>query len=169
MSDNGLEEEFEGFEDVSEEELYTVLDDERRTELDELVALKVLGLELWEESLGDEDEAPVKPEERVFFDCDLYLEGNLALELYAAAAYPDPDGDPVAGMDAIFDVVGRLSDDAMTLVDYGDADDEGGLALAFGRDEKVELVLACSAWMVSDWEADDEDDEDDEDEEQEAV
>ncbi len=39
------------------------------------------------------------------------------------------------------------------LLDYGEVDEEGGLALAFGHDEHVHLVLASSAWMVSEWEA----------------
>jgi hypothetical protein len=124
---------------------------------EEMVGLKVLGLELWEESLGDEEEVePVKPEERVFFDCDLYLDDNQAIELYVASAYPSAKEEPVAGMDAIFEAVGRLADDGMELIDYGEADDEGGLALAFGKNEQVELVLICGAWMVSDWEPEEE-------------
>ena len=90
MNKNGTEEEFEDSDEVTEDELYTELDDDRRAEFDDMVGLKVLGMELWEESLGDEEEAePVKPEERAFFDCDLYLEDNQALELYVASAYPD--------------------------------------------------------------------------------
>jgi len=158
MSKNGMnDEEIEGFEDAADDELYTELDDDRRTELEEMLGLTVLGIELWEESLGDEDEAePVKPEERVFFDCDLYLDDNQALELYVTTAYPDPDKDPVTGVDAIFDVVGKLADEKMELIDYGDADEEGGLALAFGHGEKVELALVASAWMVSEWEPEEE-------------
>lgn len=163
MSNNGLDEEFEGFEE-SDDELYTELDDDRRAELEEMVGVKVLGIELWDESLGDEEEIePVKPEERVFFDCDLYLEDNQALELYVAIAYLDPEKEPLMGIDTIFDTVGRLVDDKLELIDYGEADEEGGLALAFGRNDKVELVLVSSAWMVSEWEPEDEED-DEEDE-----
>jgi hypothetical protein len=163
MKNNGLDEEFEGLDAVMEDDLYTELDDDARAELDDMIGLKVLGLELWEESLGDdEEEGPVSPEERVFFDCDLYLEDDLALELYATAAYPDPEGDPAQGMDAIFAVVGKLADDDLELVDYDQADEEGGLALAFGRSDKVELVLVASAWTVSEWEAEEEDSEEDE-------
>jgi hypothetical protein len=161
MSKNGLDEEMEGFGGADlnegEEDLYTELDDDRRAELNEMVNLKVLGLELWEESLGDEEEdEPVKPEERVFFDCDLYLEDNQALELYVASVYPSAKDEPLAGMDAIFDIVGRLADEGMELLDYGEADEEGGLALAFGKGEQVEMVLVCGAWMVSDWEPEEE-------------
>ncbi len=158
MSKNGKDEEIEMDEESLDGELYTELDDERRAELDEMVGLRVLGIELWEESLGDEEDAePVKPEERVFFDCDLYLDENLALELYVAAAYPDPDGDPITGMDQIFDIVGKLADDKLELIDFDQADDEGGLALAFGEGENVTLVLVASGWMVSEWEPDEED------------
>jgi hypothetical protein len=161
MKNNGIEEEFEDFEESPDDELYTELDDDRRAELNEMLGLAVLGIELWEESLGDEEDAePVKPEERVFFDCDLYLEGNQALELYVAAVYPDPEKDPVTGMDTIFDVVGRLADDKLELIDYGEADEEGGLALAFGKGDNVALVVVASAWMISEWEPDDDADDD---------
>lgn len=158
MSKNGLDEEFEGYEELEDEELFAVLDDDRRLELDEMVGLKVLGIELYEDSIGDEEDAePVKPEERMFFDCDLYLDDNQALELYVTSAYPDPDGDPVSGMDTIFTQVGRLADEKLELLDFGEADeDEGGLALAFGHGEQVKMVLVCSAWMVREWVPDEE-------------
>lgn len=162
MAKNGLDGDMEGFlgagfDEPGDEDLYTVLDDDRRAELGEMVGRKVLGLELWEESLGDEEEAePVKPEERIFFDCDLYLEDNFALELYVTSAYPSTKDDPVAGMDAIFEQVGRLADEQMVLIDFDEADEEGGLALAFGQGERVDMVLVCSAWMVSDWEPEEE-------------
>jgi hypothetical protein len=157
VNNNSQDEEFDDVEELSDDDLYTQLDDDRRAELNEMLGLAVLGIELWDESLGDEEDAePVKPEERVFFDCDLYLEDNQALELYVTAAYPDPEKDPVSGMDTIFDVVGRLADDKLELVDYGEADEEGGLALAFGKGDDVKLVLVASAWMISEWEPDEE-------------
>lgn len=159
MSKKDQTEEVEDFEPL-DDDLYTELDDDRRAEFDELVGSVVLGVELYEDSVGDEEEeAPVKPETRVFFDCDLYLDNNMALELYVASAYPDPDGDPVVGVDAIFEALGKLSDEKLELIDYGQADEEGGLALAFGHADKVALVLVSSAWMVSEWEADEETDE----------
>ncbi|MCX7706377.1 MAG: hypothetical protein N2204_00015 [Anaerolineae bacterium] len=159
MSKNGQADDYTDF-DLMQDELYTELDDDRRAELDQLIGLKVLGVELYEDSLGDdEEESPVSPDARVFFDCDLYLEDNQALELYVTSAYPDPDADPVVGLETIFDTIGRLADEKMALVDYGEADEEGGLALAFGHGDKVEMVLVCSAWMVSEWEAEEEDSE----------
>ncbi len=156
MSKKNQTEELEEFE-APEDELYTELDDDRRAELNELLGSSVLGVELYEDSLGDEEEeTPVAPEARVFFDCDLYLDNNMALELYVTSAYPDPEGDPVVGMDAIFQALGRLSDEKLELVDYGEADEEGGLALAFGRGDKTMIVMVSSAWMVSEWEADEE-------------
>lgn len=171
MKVNGKDEEFKdveplGFEDEDEdleEDLYTVLDDASREELDEIVGLKVVGLDVWEESLSDsEEEEPVKPEERIFFDCDLLFEDGLALELYAAAAYPDPEGEPIKGMDAITGAIEKLADDNLELLVFDQADEEGGLALAFGHDDKTHLVLAASAWLVSEWEESDEEEEDDE-------
>jgi len=156
MKNNGTEEEIQDSDEVSEDELYVELDDDRRAELDDMVGLKVLGLELWEESIGDEEEGGVvDPEERTFFDCDLYLEDNLALELYVASAYPDPKSDdPIVGVDAIYDAVGKLADENMVLMDFDQADDEGGLYVAFGINDEVKLVLVASAWMISEWEPD---------------
>lgn len=164
MGTNGFDEQPEGYDDMGEDDLYYALDDDRRAELNEMVGLKVLGIELWEESIADEEEEqPVAPEERMFVDCDLYLDDNVALELYVASVYPDPEGDPVVGVDDIFAAVGKLADDNLELVDYGEADEEeGGIALAFGRGENVQLVIVAQAWMISDWEPDEEGDLDDE-------
>ncbi len=158
MGNNGTDEELEDFDQVSEDDLYTELDDDRRAELDDMVGLKVVGLELWEESIGDEEEGgTVVAEERAFFDCDLYLEDNLALELYIASAYPDPKSDePVTGMDAIYEAVGKLADEKLELMDFDQADDEGGLYVAFGAADEVKLVLVASAWMISEWEEEEE-------------
>jgi len=156
MANNGLDEQPEGFEDFGDDELYYSLDDDRRAELNEMVGLKVLGIELWDESIADEEgEPPPAAEDRMFVDCDLYFDDNLALELYVTSVYPDPEGEPVVGVDAMFAAVGRLADDNLELVDYGEADEEeGGLALAFGRGDNVEMVLVANAWMVSDCEPD---------------
>lgn len=164
MTNNGFDEQLEDYEDAGEDELYYELDDDRRAELNEMVGLKVLGIELWEESIvDDEEDQPPAAEERVFVDCDLYLDDNVAIELYVASVYPDPDGEPVVGVDAIFAAVGRLADDHLELVDFGDADEEeGGLALAFGIGDEVKTVLVAQAWMVSDWEPDEDEEAGDE-------
>ena len=162
MSQNGFNDDMNDMDDtleMPEDELYTELDDERREEIDAFIGLRVLGVEVWEESLGDDEKEPPKPNERIFFDCDLFFDSNQALELYVTAAYPDPEGDPVTGLSAIHDAVGKLADGEFELLDYGEVDEEGGLALAFGHDEHVHLVLASSAWMVSEWEAEGEPDE----------
>jgi hypothetical protein len=162
MKNNGTDEPIEVFDPGDDsDEFYTELDDDRQAELNEFVGLSVAGLELWDTSLGDEDaEAPVTPENRTFFDVDLLFEGGLALELYVASVYPDPDGDPITGMDAIYEVIGKLSDDNLELLDFDQADEEGGLALAFGKGEDTKQVIVASAWMVSEWEESDEDDDD---------
>ncbi len=161
MSQNGLhDDDMNDMDDeieLSDDELYTELDDERREEINELIGLRVLGVEVWEESLGDDEQDIPKASERVFFDCDLFLETNQAVELYVTAAYPDPEADPVVGMSGIYDAVGKLADGNLELIDYGEVDEEGGLALAFGHDEHVHLVLAASAWMVSEWEPEESD------------
>jgi hypothetical protein len=152
MSDNGRDSPMDELEEMPEEAAYTILDEERREELDSLLDLNVVGIELevWDESDDDSEEEPA------LFDCDLFLDEGQALELYAAAVYPDPEGDPVRGADPIFDIVGTLVDDELSLLDYQQADEEGGLLLAFGKDDEVRMVLLANEWMVSEWEADDE-------------
>jgi hypothetical protein len=161
MKNNGKDEPIEVFDPGDDsDEFYTELDDDRQAELNEFVGLSVAGLELWDTSLGDDEaDEPVTPENRTFFDVDLLFEGGLALELYVASVYPDPDGDPITGMDAIYEEIGKLSDDNLELLDFDQADDEGGLALAFGKGEDTKQVIVASAWMVSEWEEGDEDDE----------
>ena len=51
-----------------------------------------------------------------------YVEDNLALELYVRAAYPDPEQKTITGMDQIFEIVGKLADDKLELIDYGEAE-----------------------------------------------
>ncbi len=154
MKNNGTDEPVEVFEPgYEEDEFYTELDDDREAELNEFLGLPVVGLELWDTSLGDDEaEEPVTPENRTVFDADLLFEGGLALELYMASVYPDPDGDPVTGMDAIYNTIGQLADDNLELLDFAQADEEGGLALAFGKGDQTRQVIVSSAWMVSEWE-----------------
>ena len=161
MSDNGRDSPFEEPEEMLEEEVtYTVLDEERREELDAMIDLQVLGIELevWDEDEEDSGEEPT------LFDCDLFLDEGQALELYAAVAYADPEGEPAKGADPIFEVVGKLVDDELALLDYQQADEEGGLVLAFGKDEEVRLVVLANEWMISEWEADSEEDGDEDEE-----
>jgi hypothetical protein len=162
MSDNGRDTPIEEMEEISEEEFtYTELDDERREELDAMIELKVLGIEL---EVWDEEEEGSGEEDPALFDCDIFLDEGQALELYAAVAYPNPEGEPVKGADPIFEAVGKLVDDELVLLDYQQADEEGGLLLAFGKNEEVLLVVLANEWMVSEWEADMEEGEDEEDE-----
>lgn len=159
MKNNGKEEPVEVFEPGDDnDEFYTELDDDRHAELNEFVGLPVSGLELWDTSLGDDEtEEPVTPENRSFFDVDLLFEGGLALELYVASVYPDPEGDPITGMDAIYEAIGKLSDENLELLDFDQADEEGGLALAFGKGDDTKQVIVANAWMVSEWEEGEED------------
>jgi hypothetical protein len=162
MSDNGRDNPVEEIEEMSDEDFtYTELDDERREELDAMVDLKVMGIEL---EVWDAEEEESGEEDPTLFDCDIFMDEGQALELYAAVAYPDPEGEPVRGADPIFEAVGKLVDDELVLLDYQQADEEGGLLLAFGKNEEVRLVVLANEWMVSEWEADMEEGEEEEDE-----
>ncbi len=162
MGDNGRDNSIEDMEEMPEESAYTLLDDDRREELDSMLELKVVGIEL---EVWDEDEEN-PTEDPALFDCDLFLDEGLALELYAAVVYPDPKGDPIKGVDPIFDVVGKLVDDEMALLDYQQADEDGGLLLAFGKDDDVRMVVLANEWMVSEWEEEEEEEEGDETDEE---
>ena len=49
---------------------------------------------------------------------------------------------------------------------FDQADEDGGLALAFGKGDKTHQVIVANAWMISEWEESDE--EGDEEEEREV-
>ena len=148
---------FEGSDEGFEDNLYTVLDDDTREDLYEIMGMEVIEVSLWDESIGDEeDQAPIVPEERTYFDCDILFDGGLVLELYITSLYPDARQGPLQGMDPIAAALSRLSDESLELVDFQPADDEGGLAMAFGKGKDVHLVLTAAAWMVSEWEEEEE-------------
>lgn len=168
MNDN-TDDEFEVFEDSEEgfeDELYTVLDDDTREELYEMMDMEVVEVSLWEDSIGDDEETePITPENRTCFDCDILFDGGLVLELYVASLYPDVRQGPLQGMDQIEAALNRLPGEGLKLIDFQPADEEGGLALAFGKGENVQLVLTATAWMVSEWEEEGEEKEEDSEEE----
>jgi hypothetical protein len=159
MEDNGYHPEPEDLEEtdaISMDDLYTVLDDEVREDLDEMLGQTVVDVNLWEESIGDEEGELPAAEDRTYVDCDILFENGLVSELFIASVYPDPDGDPLKGLEPIAERLNGLIEQSLQLMEYDQADEEGGLALAFGDGDKVKLVIAANAWLISEWEEEEE-------------
>jgi len=153
MPDNNLSKDAETFDAGMDVMLQTVLDDDMRLAFNELIGQRVVGVETWGGTLeGREDGESATLEESTLLDCDLLMEEGLVLELYTILAYPDPESDPIEDVDKTLDAIDLLVDDDLELVDYDQVGEEGGLALAFGKGDQVQIVFTAGAWAISEWE-----------------
>jgi len=157
MPDNNLSakaEKAETFDADMDIMLQTGLDDDMRLALNELIGQRVVGVETWGGAPeGWEGGESATLEESTLLDCDLLMEEGVVLELYTILAYPDPESDPIEDVDETLDAIDLLVDDSLELVDYDQVDEEGGLALAFGKSDQVQIVFTAGAWAISEWEA----------------
>lgn len=112
---------------------------------------KVVGLALWEESLADEEDGSVPPEERTIFDLDLYLENQLYLELYATCVFQDPESDPLHGLDQLGKIFSRLVDTGIWLDEIAVTEDDE-LVLILSRNRQPQLYLNVGGWALEAWE-----------------
>jgi hypothetical protein len=133
-----------GFHQTITEELYTEL-------VEQVEGEKVVGLALWDESLADEEDVPVKPEEREVFDFDLYVENNLYLELYATYIFEDPEGDPLRGLDQIGKIFSSLIEEGVWLEEVATTT-ENELVLILSRNYQPKLYLNVGGWAIEEWE-----------------
>jgi hypothetical protein len=133
-----------GFHQKVTEDLYNELVEQVESE-------KVVGMALWDESLADDEDAPVQPEERDVFDFDLYLEDHLYLELYATYIFEDPEGDPLRGLDQIGRIFSGLIEEGIWLDEIATtAEDE--LVLILSRNYQPKLYLNVGGWTIEEWE-----------------
>ena len=133
-----------GFHQTITEELYTAL-------VEQVEGEKVVGLALWDESLADEEDVSVDPEEREVFDFDLYVENNLYLELYATYIFEDPEGDPLRGLDQIGKIFSSLIEDGVWLEEVATTI-ENELVLILSRNYQPKLYLNVGGWAIEEWE-----------------
>ncbi|MCD6291304.1 MAG: hypothetical protein J7M34_12430 [Anaerolineae bacterium] len=123
-------------------------------QLQTLQGKSVQGLALWQNSIADEElmelDGDVSPENRIFVDFDLYLEGHVLLEIYAATIYRDLDEAPIMGLDAISQALGDMTEQGTILSDVA-MDDEDGLVLVLTTQDGVSLIIAPSGWALGHW------------------
>lgn len=151
VSNNGASESVDEMEYIVDQPLHTELTDEAYEELAGLEGSVVIGVSFWDSSLADEvEEEEVAPEQRMLIDIDMYLEDNVALELYGAALYTSPESEPLVGMPALEQALVSMVDQESVLDEVAETDD-GGLVLVFAADEAITLVVSVGAWAVGEW------------------
>lgn len=149
-SHNGTSEVAETVE-MLEEELITELTDEAYEELASLEGSLVVGVSYWDSSLADEmEEGEIAPEERMLLDLDVYLEDNVALELYGVALYPSLESEPVVGLENLERALVNMVDRESILDEVAESED-GALVLVFSSGGEVTLLASVGAWTISEW------------------
>jgi hypothetical protein len=134
-----------------EDELITELTDEAFEELAELEGSTVVGISFWDSSLADElEEEELTPEQRMLVDLDIFLEDNVALELYGVALYTTPESEPLVGMQRLEEALVKMVDQESVLDEVAESED-GGLVLVFAAADDVTLLASVSAWSISEW------------------
>lgn len=137
--------------ELLEEELITELTDEAYEELASLEGSLVVGVSYWDSSLADEmEEGEIAPEERMLLDLDVYLEDNVALELYGVALYPSPESEPVVGLENLERALVNMVDRESILDEVAESED-GSLVLVFSAGGEVTLLASVGAWTISEW------------------
>ena len=131
--------------------LYTVVDDDLYDELSQLAGQKVVHVEVWEDSLSTELEGEgVEAGEQASFDIDLYLADGAYFELYSAACYDSPDGDPWQGLDAVSGRLTAVARQGLTLQEVA-VDEEDQLVLVLAYAGGKQLYLPVAAWLIEEW------------------
>lgn len=137
---------------------YTAVDDEMYAELVELAGQQVVHIELWEDSVLDELAAQPAVAGQDSFDLDLYLDDGVYFELYSAAGYVDPEGEPLVGHETVQTILLEQMRRGLWLrevaVDEGDA-----LVLVLGdnpaeppaAEQSPRLYLAIAGWLIEEW------------------
>lgn len=151
VSNNGASETIDEMELFEDEPLNTELTDEAYEELAGLEGSVVIGVSFWDSSLADEmEEEEVSSAERMLIDLDMYLEDNVALELYGAALYTSPESEPLVGMPALEQALMSMVDQESVLDEVAETDD-GGLVLVFASGDNITLLISVGAWSVGEW------------------
>ena len=133
----------------------TELDPVLLTQLQMLQGKTVQGLALWANSIADEELAELDedttPENRVFVDFDLYLEGHILMEVYAASLYYGVDESPVVGLETIANTLARMTERGATLGNVTTDEAEGLVLTLTTREGEETLIVAPSGWALGHW------------------
>lgn len=111
---------------------------------------RVVGLALWDESIADDDDAEIDPDERDVFDMDLYTETQLYFELFAAYAFTDPDDEPLRGLDQIGKMLSDLIESGLWLDEIA-ATEDNELVLVLSQNRQPKLYLNVGGWSIAEW------------------
>ncbi|HEY65568.1 MAG TPA: hypothetical protein G4O02_13460 [Caldilineae bacterium] len=135
--------------------IQTELDPIHLVELQMLQGKAVQGVALWSKSIADEELAELDedttPEHRVFVDFDLYLEGHILLEVYAASVYRNGDEEPMVGLDVIANALGRMTERGAVLGQVTTDEADGLVLVLTSRDTGEALTIAPSGWALAHW------------------
>ena len=131
--------------------LYTAVDDELYDELSQLAGQKIVHVEVWEDSLSTALEGEeVAPQEQASFDIDLYLADGAYFELYSAACFDSPDGDPWQGLETVSGRLIAAAKQGAALQEIAvDEEDQLVLVLAYAGGKQIYLPVA--AWLIEEW------------------
>lgn len=132
-------------------DLITEVDDEVYDELNELIDQKIVHVNVWEDSLGDELEGRGStPEEQHAFDVDIYLEDGVYFEMYGTVCYTDLDAEPMAGLDIVAERMNALVKQGVVLGEVA-VDDENALVLVLMLGMRPVLYLSVGGWILEEW------------------
>ena len=138
--------------------LYTSVDDELYDELQGLIEQRIVRVEVWEESLADalaENSAdpattPASLAQQTAFDLDLYLDDGIYFELYGTVCLPNPEAEPLQGLETVTTQLDKLVTRGLWLVDVA-VDENDALVLVLGVDNQAQLYLVVSGWLLEEW------------------
>ncbi len=144
--------------------LQTTLDEEAEAQLDELVGQSVLSLSVWTEplvdTLGEELRLDEFDELEEVVDIDLYFENHRVLELYSAMVYRSEDEPNVQGLQRITELLSRLVEEGIQLVEIAEEAESGAPIFIFESLKRGEtLLIVADGWIVDTWDTLPEEDE----------
>ncbi len=131
--------------------LHTTVDDEMYQELSELTGQRIVYVGFWDDSLADAvEQSETDPATQNEFDLDIYLEDGVYFELYGTYCYPDPNSEPMVGLEPVSEYVGELGQRGMWLEEVA-VDENDALILVLGDQGTTKLYMAVEGWLLEEW------------------
>jgi hypothetical protein len=128
------------------------LDDEQYTELIGLEGQAVVHAAVWEDALADAlADLSDAAHESAGVDIDLYLKDGVYFELYGTFCYPSLDEEPIVDHAALESHLAALIRAGLRLAEVA-ADEDEGLVLVLGQEQRPRLYIQVGAWLLNEWE-----------------
>lgn len=132
--------------------LETELDEAALARLDSALGRLVLSATLWAEPIVEAVLEEVVEGEDVV-DLDLYLEGNVLLELYGAVLYEDEASPHLRGLEIIANSLTRHVERGTRLVEIAEEEETGAPIFIFEDEETgAEMLILADGWVLDSWE-----------------